>query len=161
MSLDLHIKSKTLIRKRGTGVYVRENGQTFELKTMEEVRSHFPDADLSHISVYEYEDNDFWHGNITHNMNEMASVVPIDGTELTLYNLLWRPDEHDFETAGSTNYREYVLKGYLYLRAQKEELLPLNPDNGWGNYDQLLAFTLDFLQHLIAADDDFEIYASR
>ena len=161
MSLDLYITSKTPIRKRGTGVYVRENGQTFELKTMEEVRSHFPDADLSHISVFEYEDEDFWHRNITHNMNKMASEVPIDGTELTLYDLLWRPDEHDFTTVGSPNYREYVLKGYLYLRAHEKELLSLNPDNGWGNYDQLLAFTLDLLQHLIAADDDFEIYASR
>ena len=161
MSLDLHITSKTPIHKRGTGVYVRENGQTIELKTMEEVRSHFPDADLSHISVYEYEDDNFWHGNITHNMNEMALGVLIEGTELTLYDLLWRPDEHSFATAGSPDYREYVLKGYLYLRAHKEGLLPLNPDNGWGNYDQLLAFTLDFLQHLIAADDDYEIYASR
>jgi len=54
MSLDLYITSKTPIRKRGTGVYVRENGQTVELKTMEEVRSHFPDSDLSHITVQEY-----------------------------------------------------------------------------------------------------------
>lgn len=161
MSLDLYITSKTPIRKRGTGVYVRENGQTVELKTMEEVRSHFPDADLSHISVHEYEDGDFWHGNITHNMNEMASEVPIEGVELTLCDLLWRPDEHGFATAGLPGYREFVLKGYLYLRAHKEELLPLNPDNGWGNYDQLRAFTLDFLQHLISADDDFEIYALR
>ena len=161
MSLDLYITSRTPIRKRGTGVYARENGQTVELKKMEEVHSHFPDADLSHISVYEYEDEDFWHGNITHNMNKMASEVPIEGTKLTLYDLLWRPDEHGFATAGSSSYREYMLKGYLYLRTYKEELLPLNPDNGWGNYDQLLAFTLDFLQHLITADDDFEIYASR
>jgi len=161
MSLDLYIISKAPIRKCGTGVYVRENGQTVELKTMEQVRSHFPDADLSHISVHEYEDEDFWQGNITHNMNKMATEVPIENTELTLYDLLWRPDEHCFATAGSKGYREYVLNGYLYLRTHKEELLPLNPDNGWGNYDQLLAFTLDFLQHLIAADDDFEIYARR
>ena len=32
MSLDLYITSKTPIRKRGTGVYVRENGETRELK---------------------------------------------------------------------------------------------------------------------------------
>ena len=30
MSLDLYIKAKTPVRKRGTGVYVRENGQTVE-----------------------------------------------------------------------------------------------------------------------------------
>jgi len=87
--------------------------------------------------------------------------VPIESTELTRYDLLWRPDEHNFATAGAPGYREYVLKGYLYLRTHKAELLHLNPENGWGNYDQLLAFTLDFLQHLLAADDDFEICASR
>lgn len=32
MSLDLYITSRTPIRKRGTGVYARENGQTVELK---------------------------------------------------------------------------------------------------------------------------------
>ena len=37
MSLDLYITSRTPIRKRGTGVYARENGQTVELKKMEEV----------------------------------------------------------------------------------------------------------------------------
>lgn len=47
------------------------------------------------------------------------------------------------------------------MHSKEEELLPLNPANGWGNYDQLLAFTLNFLQHLIPANDDFEIYASR
>ena len=37
MGLDLYIKSKTPIKKRGTGVYVRENGKTRELKTVAEV----------------------------------------------------------------------------------------------------------------------------
>ena len=161
MSLDLYIKAKTPVRKRGTGVYVRENGQTVELKTMEEVKAHFPDADLSHFKVYEYEDENFWHGNITHNMGKMASKVPIEGTELTLYDLLWRPDEHGIETAGSPGYREWVLKGYHYLRGHREKLIPFNPENGWGNYEQLLEFTLDFFQHLVTVEDELRIHASR
>lgn len=32
MSLDLYITSKTPIHKRGTGVYVHENGQAIELE---------------------------------------------------------------------------------------------------------------------------------
>ena len=51
MSLDLYITSKTPVRKRGTGVYVRENGKTRELRTLNEVIDHFPDADVSHIQV--------------------------------------------------------------------------------------------------------------
>ena len=55
MSLDLYITSKIPVRKRGTGVYVRENGRTLELKTLNEVIDHFPDADISHIKEYVYE----------------------------------------------------------------------------------------------------------
>ena len=91
MSLDLYIKTNAPVIKRGTGVYVREDGKNRELKTMAEVQEHFPDADLSHIKVFEYETNDVWHENITHNMNEMAGQVPIG--EHTLYEYLWRPDE--------------------------------------------------------------------
>ena len=58
MSLDLYIRSKTPVRKRGTGVYIRENGKTRELKTVAEVREYFPDADLSDIKMQEYETND-------------------------------------------------------------------------------------------------------
>jgi len=161
MSLDLHIISPEPVVKHGTGVFVRENGQNVELKTMAEVRERFPDSDLSHISEFDYEDDDFWHGNITHKMCKMANEVPIEGADLTLCDLLWCPDEHEITTAGAPGYREWVLRGYLYLRAHREELQPLNPENGWGNYDQLLQFTLDFLQHLIMAGDEFEIKAGR
>lgn len=59
MSLDLHIISPEPVIKHGTGIYIRENGQTLELKTMEEVQAHFPDKDLSHICEFDYEDEDF------------------------------------------------------------------------------------------------------
>lgn len=58
MSLDLYIRSKTPVCKRGTGVYIRENGKTRELKTVAEVKEYFPDADLSDIKMQEYETND-------------------------------------------------------------------------------------------------------
>ena len=53
MSLDLYIKTSTPVIKRGTGVYVREDGKTKELKTMAEVKERFPDADMSRIKVFE------------------------------------------------------------------------------------------------------------
>ena len=112
MSLDLHIYSSRPVRHQGTGVFVRDNGQTRELKTIDEVRRHFPDADLSDIHVTDYEDDKLFHLNLTHNLKDMASHVPIAGAEghltlprdyerdkpdfkpepLTAYNLLWHPE---------------------------------------------------------------------
>lgn len=68
MSLDLYIISPKPVVKHGTGVYIRENGRNVELKTMEEVRAHFPDSDLSYIHEFDYTDENYWHANITHNM---------------------------------------------------------------------------------------------
>lgn len=112
MSLDLYLKSTRPVRHRGTGVFVREDGQTRELKTVEEVRERFPDADLSEVKVYDYEDDVLFHMNLTHNLTEMASHVPIANTDgvqtlprdyekgkpdwepnpLSAYNLLWHPE---------------------------------------------------------------------
>ena len=143
MSLDLYIRSKTPVRKRGTGVYIRENGKTRELKTVTEVKEYFPDADLSDIKMQEFETNDLWHENITHNMGKMASHVPV--REQTLYMYLWRPEEIGF-THVMAEYVQGVFTGLLYLKAHKEELLqylpPIHPETGkrWGSYEQLVDF---------------------
>ena len=112
MSLDFYLKSSRPVRHRGTGVHIRENGCTKELRTTEEVKAHFPDADLSDVRVYDYEDDELFHMNLTRNLTTMASHVPIAGTEgslslprdfergkpdfkpepLTAYNLLWHPE---------------------------------------------------------------------
>ena len=159
MSLDLYIISPEPVIKRGTGVFVRKNGQNIELKTKEEVRKHFPDSDLSRISEYEYTDEDYWHGNITHNMGKMAGHVPVEGTNLTLYDFLWKPEEHGFLVAGSPGFRDGMLHGFLYLRGHKDSLIQYNPQNGWGDYDLLLGFTEDFLLNLIKAGDDYPVKA--
>ena len=112
MSLDLYIRSHHPVKHRGTGVFIRGNGQTRELKTIEEVKAHFPDADTSDIDIREWEDDELFHCNMTHNLTEMASHVPIEGTDgvvtlprdyerdkpdfkpepLSAYNLLWHPE---------------------------------------------------------------------
>ena len=155
MSLDLYITSKTPVRKRGTGVYVRENGRTLELKTLNEVIDHFPDADTSHIKEYVYETDEVWHENITHNMTEMAHHVPIG--ELTLYDYLWHPEENGFKVA-SEEYLKGLFEGLLYLKKHKKELLPyeppINPKTGerWGDYDLLLSFCVSLVKCLMELD---------
>ena len=88
MSLDLYIKSKTPIKKTGTGVYIRENGETRELKTKEEVKQYFPEQEVEEKI---YETDEVWHGNMTHNLGRMADKV-CSGNR-TLYQLLWHPTE--------------------------------------------------------------------
>ena len=147
MSLDLHIKSKTPILKHGTGVYVREKGGTRELESLAEVRKYFPDADISHIKEFDYETDDMWHGNITHNMTEMADHVPIG--ELTLYDYLWDPKEHGFEIA-STDYLPYEPEP--------------DPKTGerWGDYGLLVRFCASLINCLMELElsNEYKIVSS-
>lgn len=181
MSLDLYIKSKKLVKHRGTGVHVRENGQTRELKTIEEVRAHFPNADLSDIHPYEYEDDELFHCNMTHNLVEMAKHVPIEGTDINGYNLLWHPEtcgcleksswtlkdgaceDCTFDGVRLTpSYVDMVMKAYCYISSHREELENFNPDNGWGSYDGLLGETRELVHCLVNIPydeyDDYLIY---
>jgi len=161
MSLDLYLLSNKPIKKRGTGVYIRENGRTRELETIEEVRQHFPDSDLSHISEYVYETEDAWHGNVTHNLNTMASHVPVH--EKTLYELLWRPDEIGYEQLNAEYATELYL-GFTYLKTHRTELEQYNPENGWGDYDLLLNFCTSLVQTITTLDyesEPYKLYASR
>ena len=61
MSLDLYIESKTPVLHRGTGVYIRENGEMRELATKQEVLTHFPDANPDDIEERTYEDDEYFH----------------------------------------------------------------------------------------------------
>jgi len=166
MSLDLYIKTNAPVIKRGTGVYVREDGKNRELKTMAEVQEHFPDADLSHIKVFEYETNDVWHENITHNMNKMAGQVPIG--EHTLYEYLWRPDEIGI-THITREYAVAVFNGLMYMKEHKKDLLPfeppINPETGtrWGSYHLLVEFCTSLVNAIMSIDfikEQYELYAS-
>ena len=102
------------MKHQGTGVFIRDNGQTRELKTVEEVKAYFPDADTSDINIREWEDDELFQCNMTHNLTEMAHHVPIEGTDgvvtlprnferdkpdfkpepLSAYNLLWHPESN-------------------------------------------------------------------
>ena len=160
MSLDLDIISHKPIKHKGTGVYVRKNGETVELKTMDEVRAYFPDADLSGINELEYEDFTVWHGNITHNLGEMASKIPINDS--TLYKYLWHPDEIGFKYVNQ-EYIEAIKIGHDYLKEHKEELEKYNSPNGWGTYENLLDFVSSLYECLsnleIEFSDDYTIMA--
>jgi len=74
--------------------------------------------------------------NITHNLNTMAEKAGI-------YLPLWRPEE-----IGITTARQLVpllSAGFNKLMVGKEIYERYNPKNGWGDYEGLYSFVLNYL----------------
>lgn len=93
----------------------------------------FPD--LSPVGI-EPEDPVLYRDNITHNLNTMAEKAGI-------YCALWRPDEN-----GLTHARQLIPileEGLKKLTEDEAAYLPLNPPNGWGDYDGLVSFVRHYL----------------
>lgn len=103
-----------------------------------EIRSYYRSAGKT-LPMAEYDDCfRFYHvANITHNLGEMARHIPVSDT-LTLYNVLWRPDESGLMT--TDDIVDLVAEGVRYMITHKDDLIKYNPDNGWGDYDGLLEF---------------------
>ena len=134
---------------------------------MAEVKEYFPEADLSQIKVIEYETDEVWHENITHNMNKMAHQVPVG--EHTLYEYLWRPDEIGI-THITREYAIAVFNGLMFLKEHKEDLLPFEPSidpktgTRWGSYDLLVDFCASLVDAIMSIDyvnEEYELYADR
>ena len=86
------------------------------------------------VSVYD--------NNITHNLGEMASEVKLSNG-LSLYDVLWRPDEqHDLVYA--KDIAELLDEGWNILVSEPDRFRQLNPENGWGNYDNLCRFVYEY-----------------
>lgn len=150
MSLDIYIISPEPVKRKSTGIWVRDNGQTREL-TREEAIERFPDADPESIQEIEIETNEFWHGNITGNLHEMAEECFPDVE--SLYDLLWRDEEPN-----DIIYYVYQLFACLIeLQDNPDTYKPFNPSNGWGTYEQLVEFVRSFIHALIDMPEGSEI----
>ena len=73
---------KNEISKKGTGIFVRENGGTKEL-TFAEAKERFPDTE---IVEFDYEDDYVFNQNITHNLGKMASEAGLYEADAIAYN---------------------------------------------------------------------------
>ena len=85
------------------------------------------------VSVYD--------NNITHNLSKMASEVKLSNG-LTLYDVLWRPDEHELELA--EDIAELLDEGWNILLSEPDRFKQFNPKNGWGNYNNLCTFVYEY-----------------
>jgi hypothetical protein len=79
--------------------------------------------------------------NITHNLNTMAMVVELSNGK-TLYDVMWRPDEHGFKYA--RDIAELLDEGWNILLADPDKFKMFNPSNGWGSYEGLVDFVYNY-----------------
>lgn len=166
MSLDLYINSLTPVLHRGTGVYIRDNGETVELKTKQEVLTHFPDVNPDDIEERTYEDNEYFHMNLTHNLTEMADKCIIESKNFThdgnnhisLYDLVWHPEENLDIITPSMEYIQDITSCYNLLLRDPDFYKKYNPENGWGSYEQLTNGVKKYINALISLSDNFKNY---
>ena len=100
-----------------------------------------------------------YENNITHNLGKMAREVIVDSEKsLTLYDILWRPDESGFVLASEI--AEYLDLGWNILLSDPEKYKTYNPENGWGSYDGLCNFVYNY-RNACWDTPDAEIRVSR
>ena len=85
-----------------------------------------------------------WSRNITHNLNVIADKVDA-------YDHIWRADEAGIKYAKDNIQNLRVAMSRFYL--EYDELLRLNPSNGWGTLDGLIEFTKAYLEACIEYPD--------
>ena len=81
--------------------------------------------------------------NITHNLGRMASEVKLDNG-LTLYNILWRPDECEPPLHKAGDIAELLDQALNILIQDKDRLKQYNPVNSWGNYYSLAELVIKY-----------------
>ena len=81
--------------------------------------------------------------NITHNLGKMANQVLLSNGH-TLYQVLWRPDEHGRKFA--RDIVKMLDEGWNILMSNPELFKKFNPENGWGSYEGLERFVYQYLK---------------
>ncbi len=92
------------------------------------------------ISLIQDVPTEVYECNVTHNLCAMAE-------EAGLYKAIWRPEELDYSRASQLVYP--LSRGLTALRADPDKFKELNPENGWGDYDGLVALVEGYLQACI------------
>ena len=95
--------------------------------------------------------------NITHNLGKMAQAVVLENGK-TLYDVLWRPEEHNYFTASDIT--SLLHEGMIKLICFPEKYKPYNPENGWGEYDGLVNFVREYYNACLV-NPEAELRVSR
>lgn len=89
--------------------------------------------------------------NITHNLNRMAEAAG-------LYFVLWRPEE--INATQAKHITKALEEGLVELVSSPDKYKEYNPDNGWGTYEGLVNFVMEYLR-ACTANPEAEIHVSR
>lgn len=145
MSLDVTLYTQRYQPlEKTSGIFIREDGQTKEI-TREEWDMKFPGKEPFVFKQDESElSNKVFEYNITHNLGRMAR-------EAGIYQYLWRPEELGITRASQLI--DPLEQGLLSLEADPSFYRAYNPKNGWGKYENLLAFVRDYLNACIEYPD--------
>lgn len=148
MSLDVYlVVEKPFFREASSGIFIREDGKNKEISE-EEWFKRFPDTPpckiRQNLDECAEETTEVYSGNITHNLIKMADACG-------LYKPLWRPEELNILTA-----KDLVIplaQGLATLVKEEKAMQCFNPPNGWGTYQNLVAFTANYLLACIKYPD--------
>lgn len=137
MSLDVYLEAQVLgSSPRGSGIFVREAGQIREI-SREEWDARFPGAEPVVVRASdEDEASVLYQNNITHNLGRMAGVAD-------LYTVLWEPGK--LELLRAEQLIPHLQKGLTFLQKNPHLCKGYNPTNGWGAYEDLVAFVRSYL----------------
>ena len=136
MSLNVSLFINVSVERRGTGVFIRENGKNIEL-TYEKVITKFPGAELEE---QRYSSNCVFDANITHNLSTMAKEVGI-------YWSCWRPEE-----IGAVYAKDIIpllQDGLRFLKEYPNICKQFDDPNDWGTYDQFVPWVEEYLEACI------------
>ena len=128
MSLDVHIN----FNEPRLGNYFLEHPYSY--------------SDLSESDKNNFNEQSRWSANITHNLGQMASNIPVNfnGNQTTLYYACWRPDEIGVKTAGEL--LPLLVQGLHYMIDHRSKLMQYESPNGWGTYNGFMKFLLNYKQ---------------
>lgn len=108
-----------------------------------------------------YQEEDSWWANITHNLGEMASNIPVTFRDkaTTLYYACWRPEEIGAKIVADV--LPMLIQGIHYMIDHRKELMQYESPNGWGTYNGFMKFLLNYKQACEDNDPECEIKANR
>ena len=96
--------------------------------------------------------------NVTHNLGAMAGAVELSNG-MTLYHVLWRPDQQE-GLKYAKDISNLLDEGYNILLADHQRLMQFEPENGWGNYEELCNFVYKY-RNACWDNPDAELKISR
>lgn len=138
MSLDVYLTIPGSVRKAGSGIWIREYGQTRQI-SRDEWEEKFPGTEpvtLEDKPEDIIEDGEVYSSNITHNLNKMADAAGI-------YYACWRPEEIGVTKASQLI--PLLREGLAKLVADPEHYKQFNSSNGWGMYEHFVPWVREYL----------------